>query len=41
MEQRLGEWTINDWPTLRPIPDGREPTPDTINDTLLCLQRVT
>jgi hypothetical protein len=37
MEQRLKEKPTNDWPNLRPIP-WREPTTDTINDTLLWLQ---
>jgi hypothetical protein len=38
MEQGLREWLTNDWPNLRPTPWEREPTPDTTNVTLLCLQ---
>ena len=37
MEEKLREWPTNNWPNLRPIPWASQ-TPDTINDTLLCLQ---
>jgi hypothetical protein len=37
MEHRWREQPTNDWPNLDP-PHGRKPTPDTINDSLLCLQ---
>lgn len=37
MEQRLGEWPINDWPNLRHTSWERA-IPDTNNDTLPCFQ---
>jgi hypothetical protein len=38
MEQRLRECPTNNWPNLRPIPQ-KAPIPDTLNDTLLCLEQ--
>ena len=37
MEQRLRKQSTNNWPNLSPI-HGQAPVPDTINDSLLCLQ---
>ena len=37
MEQRLREWPSNNQPNLRPF-QGQAPIPNSIKDTLLCLQ---
>ena len=37
IEQWLKEWPTKNWPNVRPI-HGQAPIPNTINDTLLCLQ---